>query len=248
MKYSGSEGELYWDKYWEGRRVDNIKKATNVLTVRNTLSLLNGERTFGESAKGAIKLLDLGCGSGEISILLSKMTGYEVVAGDISSRALEKARCLADSSQDIQLLNLDVYALPFHDNTFDVVVSYGYASAGSYKQAQREMSRVLAPGGIAIIDFRNISLYELLRPLKLINHYRRYIRKNPKIYYFGKRGIREEFEKAGLDLQGTRDFNTFPPVSRLIPHQVYVFFENTVGRLFRPLLSRVYLAKFIRRM
>lgn len=210
---------------------------------------MKDEAIFGSSATGekrTVRILDLGCGSGESTILLSEKTSCRIFAGDISEEALNKAIMLTKLNKNIDLIKLDVYSLPFRDNSFDIVVSYGYGSVASYKGAQSEVGRILKPNGIAIIDFRNLSLYELLRPYKLIKYYKRYKQGEFRMYHFGKIGIAEEFRKGGLELKKTENFNTFPPISKHIPSKVYIVFEYTIGRILRPLLARVFLAKFVK--
>ena len=181
MKYSGYEGAIIWDKYWKTHENDGIQKATHYLSVKNSFSLLKEKGLFKTKTGKPLNILDIGCGDGEICVLFSQKTPSKIFAGDISAVALNKAKNQVNSSKKIILIKLDVYSLPFRDNSFDVIVSYGYGSAASYKGAQAEVSRVLKPGGIAIIDFRNMSLYELLRPRKLIKYYKKYKKEDFKI-------------------------------------------------------------------
>ena len=62
----------------------------------------------------------------------------------------------------LSLTRASVYELPFPDAAFDGVVSFGYASAASYEGAEWEVARVLDPGGVAVVDFANPSLYHWL--------------------------------------------------------------------------------------
>ena len=147
-----------WEKY--AKSVDtqsSSKKATFLLTVDNALRLL-GERRNG-------LMLDVGCGFGEVDILFSKRTNFRIIGCDISKVCVDRARDnvkLAGLTGKIKIEEGDVYSLTYPSNYFDVVTSFGYASAATYKGAQAEVSRVLKPGGFLVCDFINyLSLYKV---------------------------------------------------------------------------------------
>ena len=247
-KYQGKTGMLIWDDYWKKFRIDNTKRATYELAVENTLKLL--KRSLGpDCLHRELRVLDVGCGYGDIDILLAQKTNFHITATDISSKAIKRAReqiFAVGLEHQISLVQGDIYNTGFKSNSFDVVISYGYASAASYKGVQTEVHRVLVPGGLAIIDFRNLSLYQMLfSSRQFIRSYKRWKNKEPKIYHWGRFGIKEHFSQYGLELQTIRMFNTYPPIlGEKISYQWFLFFENTVGRFLKPLLSRVLLAQF----
>jgi ubiquinone/menaquinone biosynthesis C-methylase UbiE len=75
------------------------------------------------------KVLDIGTGSGRLAIELAGAKGcdFDIVALDISSDMIDKARenarrCGVDDR--ISFLHATAAALPFADNSFDIVMSY----------------------------------------------------------------------------------------------------------------------------
>jgi len=75
------------------------------------------------------KVLDIGTGSGRLAIELAKVKGchFDIVALDISENMIKKARENARRSgveNKIRFLVSTAAALPFADNTFDLVISY----------------------------------------------------------------------------------------------------------------------------
>jgi ubiquinone/menaquinone biosynthesis C-methylase UbiE len=103
------------------------------------------------------RVLDIGTGSGLLSIELAKAKGchFEIVALDISENMIEKARENARRSgvdNRIRFLVATAAALPFADNSFDLVVSY--ASLHHWLKPVTvfdEVARVTRERGCAII-------------------------------------------------------------------------------------------------
>ena len=106
-------------------------------------------------------VLDAGCGTGGMLTWLERYAGGGRVAGvDISADGLEfcRGRGLRDVAR------ASVTALPFADETFDLVTSFDVLvqlpGEGSDDLAMSEMFRVLRPGGVA---FARVAAYEWMR-------------------------------------------------------------------------------------
>lgn len=133
----------------------------------------------------------------------------------------------------------DVYKLKYPSNFFDIVLSFGYASAATYPGVQREVARVLKPSGVLICDFINcLSFY------KFFNTFKRYLKKQEIPYYVSLAGIRQKFEKEGLIFTKQRLFNAYPLIDLSLNPKNFLVFENTIGKIFKPILGRVRLIKF----
>ncbi|MGQ9681227.1 MAG: class I SAM-dependent methyltransferase [Anaerolineae bacterium] len=100
---------------------------------------------------GSQHVLDVGCGGGRHVVYLLRL-GLQVTAGDLSAPALEETRrWLAREGLNAGLVQFDMAALPFPDNTFDGVLSVNvlhHAQPAEARMAVREVSRVLRPGGL----------------------------------------------------------------------------------------------------
>ncbi len=94
------------------------------------------------------RVLDAACGTGVVAVTAARQ-GATVTALDLTPELLARARENARlAGVAIDWHEGDVEALPFADNTFDIVVSqYGHIFAPRPAVAIGEMLRVLAPGG-----------------------------------------------------------------------------------------------------
>jgi SAM-dependent methyltransferase len=104
-------------------------------------------------------ILELGCGTGRVSIPLAT-TGVAVVGVDFSMPMLRRARTRARKAalgSRLRLVRSDIRALPFASNAFGTVIApYGVLQsmpgADGLADALNAVSRVLAPGGSVWID------------------------------------------------------------------------------------------------
>jgi len=103
-----------------------------------------------------MKILDVGCGTGNFSIKLAEM-GFEVIGIDISEDMLAKARKKAnEKGLNIQFRIMDVYNLDFSDNTFDGVLSMAaFEFIKKPQDAYNEIYRVLKQSGKILIGTIN---------------------------------------------------------------------------------------------
>ena len=94
------------------------------------------------------KLLDVGCGSGQLSLMASR-DGIRTIGVDIAENLIERARERAIAERlSAQFEVADAEALPFEDASFDVVVSLiGAMFAPRPELVASELLRVCAPGG-----------------------------------------------------------------------------------------------------
>ena len=126
------------------------------------------------------RLLDLGCGTGIQSVLASEYAGRVFgmdIAQDLVTAAQQKLRPAV-------FLSGDACVLPFRDNSFDTIISFGevLSHIPDYGAAFREAARVLRLNGFFLFSVLNKwNLRTLTRPGELvaalrcpIGHWRRW--------------------------------------------------------------------------
>ncbi len=99
-----------------------------------------------------MSLLDVGCGPGTITIdLARRLAPGQVVGLDAVEGPLAAARAEADEAgvSNVEYVVGDAYALPFEDDSFDVVHAHQVLQhLADPVAALREMGRVVTPGGV----------------------------------------------------------------------------------------------------
>ena len=93
-------------------------------------------------------VLDAGCGTGRCSFPIASL-GFKVIGIDISEKAIEVARQEAEKAKlSITFQEGDIEALPFEDNTFDIVFCGGVLHHfPDSTKAEKEIYRVLKEKG-----------------------------------------------------------------------------------------------------
>ncbi len=99
------------------------------------------------------KILEIGCGDG-VWYLELKKRGLNVIGLDLSGHDLNKLRKRARSlNLKPEVVKADAQKMPFNKNTFDKIYSIStFEHIKNDKEAFREVSRVLKPGGLFVIS------------------------------------------------------------------------------------------------
>jgi demethylmenaquinone methyltransferase/2-methoxy-6-polyprenyl-1,4-benzoquinol methylase len=102
------------------------------------------------------RVLDLCCGTGDLTLALSQARGAPVIGSDFChpmlTRAAEKS---AHQGLHTPLFEADAMALPLENASIDAITcAFGFRNLANYHAGLREFHRVLKPGGkAAILEF-----------------------------------------------------------------------------------------------
>jgi ubiquinone/menaquinone biosynthesis C-methylase UbiE len=158
-------------------------------------------------------LLDAGTGTGRFAIYLAQR-GVNVVALDSSREMVDIAREKAQQEgchNRIQFIVADIEHLPFKDSCFDglcSIIVLIHFTCRDY--AISELSRVLKPGGVVVLDVPNKLLARAYRPFLSL------VRKTTfQDYLYSLKEIKKLFLDNSIELVERRAFAKLP---RLIIH------------------------------
>lgn len=241
-----------WEAFWQSKGILYKEQLSQVATQWELYEyvkfqfldtiLLPNERTIS---------LECGCGTAGVSLHLSRK-GYKVTMLDKAGSALHLARhAFTSYGQKGFFVRGDVLRLPFPDNCFEVVMSFGLLEHFvDVNPILKEMVRVLKPGGILFADivprrfsaqtlgdlFFNIPLVALygIFTFKLVKCWG-WIRQRLSPPFFENRFSRQEYH-AFLKEAGLADIiiKGNNPLPRLILPQ---FLEQIFVRLLRKFLG-----------
>ena len=98
------------------------------------------------------KILDVACGTGDLSIELQSHAKASVIGTDFCRPMLTVA---AEKSATIPFVEGDAMNLGFADNTFDAVtIAFGLRNLSHFADGLTELHRILKPGGkLAVLEF-----------------------------------------------------------------------------------------------
>ena len=101
-------------------------------------------------------VLDVACGTGDLSLELHKAGRRKVVGIDFCRPMLAIAKSkVAARNVDILFIEGDALNLPFGDGSFSLVtIAFGLRNLSSVEHGVKELFRVLEPGGrVAVLEF-----------------------------------------------------------------------------------------------
>lgn len=113
-------------------------------------------RALESSLTEGARVLDVACGTGDLSLVLAEAGAVRVVGLDFCRPMLEIARRkAAEAPRQIPFVEGDALRLPFADETFDAAtIAFGLRNLAGVADGLRELRRILKPGGrLAVLEF-----------------------------------------------------------------------------------------------
>jgi len=107
-------------------------------------------------AQGQSRILDVACGTGDLSLTLFESGKAQIVGVDFCRPMLDIAQSKAAKSGSIvPFVEGDALDLPFRDSSFEAAtIAFGLRNLTSVEAGFKELLRVLKPGGrIAVLEF-----------------------------------------------------------------------------------------------
>ncbi|HFU76308.1 MAG TPA: class I SAM-dependent methyltransferase [Arcobacter sp.] len=203
--------------HWEQISSHIIKRNTFVLArYKNVINILKLELPSLKKKR----VLDIGCGDGVLSYLISK-EGAVVSGIDYSGIAIEFAK-EKTKGLDINYVQGSAYALPFDDDSFDIIVSSDVIEhLEDVPKYLSEINRVVRDGGSVVLS----------TPIRYTEHP---LDKEHVVEWF-----KDEYKEV---IAQQFDDNKFFYSHPLVIQEIYEakFLGKTWGRVFVNLLSFIY--------
>ncbi len=158
------------------------------------------------------RLLDIPCGTGIYSARFHEL-GYDVVASDAS---FEMLQLTVSRGYDFEILQSDIFHLPFGDDSFDVVVTlrlFQHFPLPHVSRAMQELQRVVKPNGLVIFDtFRWTP-----KQMPLIKRFFK-----GEMYVYAPAKVKTMIDTSGLKLVRHTSRHLFSPIrQRKLPYGLF---------------------------
>jgi demethylmenaquinone methyltransferase/2-methoxy-6-polyprenyl-1,4-benzoquinol methylase len=111
---------------------------------------------FATLSQGEARILDVACGTGDLSLTLFESGKAQIVGLDFCRPMLKIAKAKADSfGLRVSFIEGDALDLPFPDVSFEAAtIAFGLRNLASFEAGFKELLRVLKPGGrVAVLEF-----------------------------------------------------------------------------------------------
>jgi len=155
------------------------------------------------------RILDIGTGTGRfIDYIINQ--AESVVGIDISKGMVGYCKKKFSEQEKVTIQEMNSLHLDFEDNTFDIVLNFGYESITDLTPYFKEVNRVLKKGGIFIFtclnDVAMFNCYDRIA-MKVLNIYKEF----PRIK-FGAKEIKVILEQTGFKISKcVSNFCLVPP-------------------------------------
>ena len=125
------------------------------------------------------RILDLGCGSGVVTIELARLSRGEVIGIDVAQSVLDELNRKTereDPSNRVKTKKCSMVQLDFPDESFEVIWAEGSMYAIDFEKGLEEWRRLLKPNGFLVIHDRIRTMADKLEKIhnlgyRLTNHF-----------------------------------------------------------------------------
>lgn len=147
-QYAEAFGEQ-WNKY----RVTQLDSYTNTTISKDRLRRCLGDRLWARlSDLDPLHVLEVGCGAGRFTEVLLGLKGAFVTSTDLSSAVFANQDNCPQSDRH-RVIQSDLNALPFHRESYDIVLCLGVIQhTPSPEKSIEDLYAQVKPGGWLVID------------------------------------------------------------------------------------------------
>jgi SAM-dependent methyltransferase len=145
-----------------------IEKAAHILSELNLIGI---------DPKAGLNVLCAGCGVGFIPYAIARHTAWTYIGGELDEERINRHPWVR---QRIKIIRCDATAMPFPDDTFDLVIcNHVIEHVPAWESLAQELHRVARPGGLVYIATPNI--YRPKVPLRILLKHKNYLARDTRI-------------------------------------------------------------------
>lgn len=118
------------------------------------------------------RILDIGCGRGEVTLELARLSNGEVIGLDINQTSLDELTKKAEEnglSDQIHVMNRSMHNMDFHDESFDILWSEGSIFMIGFEQGLEAWRRFIRPGGFLVVH--EMTWLQEYPPQEILGHW-----------------------------------------------------------------------------
>ena len=197
-----NKSERFWDNVSK-RFSDSNRKM-------NSPALQTVKQNAGKYFTPTDKILDIGCGPGDITIEIARKT-KEVYATDISEGMIgaAKERAINENITNIQFIHTDLSDMKFQSDSFDVITAFNVLQYINAKQnLYDKIYELLKPNGLFISI--TACLRERKSALRFILAGLTSMKIVPEILFFKKSELERQIKDSGFTIRDASDLSNLP--------------------------------------
>ena len=197
-----NKSERFWDSVSKRFRDSN--------RMMNSPALRTINQNAGKYFKPTDKILDIGCGPGDITFEMARKT-QEVYATDISEGMIgvAKQKAIIKNITNIHFIQTDLFDMKFQSGSFDVITAFNMLQYVNVKQnLYDKIYELLKPHGLFISS--TVCLRERRSALRFIMAGLTALKIVPEILFYKKAELESEIQESGFTINDASDISKIP--------------------------------------
>ena len=194
------------ERFW-----DNIsKRFSDSNRKMNSPALQTVKQNAGKYFTPTDKILDIGCGPGDITFEIARQT-KEVYATDISEGMIgaAKQKAIDKNITNIEFIQTDLFEMKFQSGSFDVITAFNVLQYINVKQNPYDkIYELLKPHGLFISS--TPCLRERKSALRFILAGLTTMKIVPEILFYKKSELESEIKESGFTISDASDLSKLP--------------------------------------
>ena len=176
----------------------------------NSPALRTVKQNAGKYFTPTDKILDIGCGTGDITFEMARKT-QEVYATDISEGMISvaKQKAIIKNITNIHFIQTDHFDMKFQSGSFDVITAFNMLQYVNVKQnLYDKIYELLKPHGLFISS--TVCLRERRSALRFIMAGLTALKIVPEILFYKKSELESEIQESGFTINEASDISKLP--------------------------------------